>query len=103
MKANFTLFIHQNRKNLNGNILDKINSNEFSPYFEQILKSFCTKMQAINNTKVFHLRHIFNIFIKKVYRNHGTMIRTGITCRKIPCYMRDSACRWCIVVNAKIF
>ena len=34
---------------------------------------------------------------------HGTVIRTGITCRKIPCYMRDSACRWCIVKKTKIF
>ena len=24
---------------------------------------------------------------------HGTLIRTGIICKKIPCYMRDSACR----------
>ena len=28
---------------------------------------------------------------------------TGIACKKIPCYMRDSACRWFIVENAKIF
>ena len=34
---------------------------------------------------------------------HGTVIRTGITCKKIPCYMRDSACRWFIVKKAKIF
>ena len=34
---------------------------------------------------------------------HGTIIRTGITCKKIPCYMRDSTCRWCIVKKAKIF
>ena len=26
-----------------------------------------------------------------------------ITCKKIPCYMRDSACRWFIVEDAKIF
>ena len=38
-----------------------------------------------------------------IYFNHGTIIRTGITCKKIPCYMRDSACRWFIVENAKIF
>ena len=24
------------------------------------------------------------------------IIRTGITCKKIPCYMHDSACRWFI-------
>ena len=28
---------------------------------------------------------------------------TGITCKKIPCYMRDSACRWLVVENAKLF
>ena len=35
--------------------------------------------------------------------NHGTIIRTGITCKKIPCYMHDSACRLFIVKKAKIF
>ena len=35
--------------------------------------------------------------------NHETIIRTGITCKKIPCYMGDSACRWFIVKKAKIF
>ena len=34
---------------------------------------------------------------------HGSIIRTRITCKKIPCYMRDSACRWFIVKKAKIF
>ena len=33
----------------------------------------------------------------------GTIMRTGITCKKIPCYMRDSVCRWFIVENAKIY
>ena len=28
---------------------------------------------------------------------HGTIIRTRITCKEIPWYMRDSACRWLIV------
>ena len=32
-----------------------------------------------------------------------SIVRTGITCKKIFCYMRDSACRWFIVENAKIF
>ena len=31
---------------------------------------------------------------------HGTIIRTGVTCKKIPCYMRDSDCRW---FKVKIF
>ena len=33
---------------------------------------------------------------------HGTIKRTGITCKIIPCYRRDSACRWFIVKKAKI-
>ena len=34
---------------------------------------------------------------------HGTIIRTRITCEKVSSYMRDSACRWLFVENAKIF
>ena len=34
---------------------------------------------------------------------YGTIMRTGITCKKIPFYMGDSACRWFIVKKAKIF
>ena len=34
---------------------------------------------------------------------HGTIIRKGITCKKISFYMRDLACMWLIVENAKIF
>ena len=33
---------------------------------------------------------------------HGTIIRRGITCKKILCYMRDSVCRWLIVEYAGI-
>ena len=29
-----------------------------------------------------------------IMSDHGTIIRTGITCKKIPCYMYGSACRW---------
>ena len=35
--------------------------------------------------------------------NHGTIIRTGITCEKIQCHIRDSTCRRFIVKKAKIF
>ena len=38
----------------------------------------------------------------EVTLNHGTIIPTGITCKKIPCYMRDSACRQFFVKKAKI-
>ena len=44
---------------------------------------------------------VFIVNIEQV--NAGTTIQTGITCRKIPCYMRNSACWWFIVKKAKIF
>ena len=34
---------------------------------------------------------------------HGIIIRTGIKCKKIFCYMHDSICKWRIVKKAKIF
>ena len=37
------------------------------------------------------------------FSNHRTIIRTGIACKKIPCHMRNSACRWLIVKKAKIY
>ena len=43
-------------------------------------------------------------WVKTIYMvGHRTIIRTGITCKKIPCYKRDSACRWLIVENTTIF
>ena len=34
----------------------------------------------------------------------GAIVRIpGITCKKVPCYMRSSACRWFIVKKARIF
>ena len=30
--------------------------------------------------------------------HHGTIIRTRIACQKTPCYMRDSTCKWFIVI-----
>ena len=39
-------------------------------------------------------RVISNITDLEYYkRNHGTIIRTGKTCKEILCYMRDSVCR----------
>ena len=34
---------------------------------------------------------------------HGAIIRTGVTCYKISCYMCDSFYRWLTFKNAKIF
>ena len=43
------------------------------------------------------------VFLEFVWFNHENIIRTGTTCKKTRCYMRDSSCRWLIVENAKIF
>ena len=40
---------------------------------------------------------------QEICLDHGTTIRTGITCKEISCYARHSDCRWPIVENAKIF
>ena len=42
-------------------------------------------------------------FRNKAKLDHGTITGTGITYKKIPCYMRDSACKWFIVKKDKIF
>ena len=43
------------------------------------------------------------VFIKCYEFYHETIIRKGIKCNKISCYTRDSACKWFIVENDKIF
>ena len=40
---------------------------------------------------------------KKKKKKPKTIILTEIPCQKVPCYMRESSCRWHIVRNAKIF
>ena len=58
---------------------------------------------STKNSKRGH-REVGRLHFKKIIRSqyikqwggpfyHGTIIRTGITCKKIPCYMRDSTCR----------
>ena len=41
-------------------------------------------------------------FVSPLYE-HGIIIRTGITCKKTPCYMGELACRWFIDEKSKIF
>ena len=61
------------------------------------------------NSAMVLINFSFNWFIVAIIWNshimilHGTKIRTGITCKKICCYMCNSACRWLIVQNAQIF
>ena len=44
-----------------------------------------------------------NILCTLTVLYHGTIIRTGITCKKDPSYMCESACRWFIVKKVGIF
>ena len=44
-----------------------------------------------------------NSIYKIISRSHGIIMRKGIICEKIPWYMWDSACRWCIDENEKVF
>ena len=61
----------------------------------------CTTIEDMKYFLVSHLNKNPDRFLFAL--EHGTIIRTGITRKKICCYMRDSACRWLIVENAKIF
>ena len=47
--------------------------------------------------------HILYFFVILTCSTHGTITRTGIRCKKILWYTRDSACKWLIVEKAKIF
>ena len=46
------------------------------------------------------LRQLKKLEINNTELCHGTIIQTGRTCKKIPNYMCDSTCRWCI--NKKV-
>ena len=61
-------------------------------------------VQTLHRTNMIILFSWQNLLKKNSEQlNHGTIIRTGITCKKFRGYMRHSACRWLIVENAKIF
>ena len=53
------------------------------------------------------LESLLQLYTLNYYNNyicrHGTIIKAGIACKKISCYMHDWACRWLIVENGKIF
>ena len=46
---------------------------------------------------------LFTKILLDYYFAHGTVIRKGITCKKISCYMRDSGCNWFILKKIKYF
>ena len=48
---------------------ERIFRTSFELIFGQIFRTFWTKPQAINNPKLLHLKTIFRIFKKKLYKN----------------------------------
>ena len=42
----------------------------------------------------------FSLISSWDHYHHGAIIRIEITCKKIPYYIRDSACKWFIVKKA---
>ena len=64
------------------------------------------KNLKIEGTKIEKIKEITRKGLEKheiIRIDHGTIIRTGLTCKKISSYMHDSAYRWLIVENFKIF
>ena len=45
----------------------------------------------------------YRVLIINIVFYHGTIIQKGITCEKIPCYMRDSACSDLLLKMLKYF
>ena len=55
----------------------------------------------LKNQKQVIENFVFFIHVWKSYNGslgqQGSIIRIGVTCKKMPCYMGDSACRWRVV------
>ena len=60
-----------------------------SSYWKSYFSSWKTRFIVLEK-----LQHEKKINFSQINFEHGTIIRTGISCTKIPCYMHDSACRW---------
>ena len=73
-----------------------------------MVKSYWEGVLYENPDKLVHMLpilgsfHIELSFMSAIYK-HGTIMQTEITCKKIPCYMCNSACKWFIVKKAKLF
>ena len=74
----------------------KFSIKDFFSKYEQI----CRKLQIWSNLLK---NSLMENFIFCAVLDHGTLIPRGITCKKIPCDMRDSGCSSRIVENSKIF
>ena len=62
--------------------------------FNQVIVLMRIKDKIIEKRKKVLIKHILN---------HGAIILTRITCKRIPYCMHDSACRWRIAENVKTF
>ena len=73
----------------------------------QFLFYLCYGYVVLENNSFYITIFFINQTVKRIIVafpcNHGTIIQTGISCKRGFCYMRNSACRWLIVKNAKIF
>ena len=69
----------------------------------------CFLRRKVNNLNMVNNANAYFIICKYICKlyccmlKYETIIQTGITCKKIPFYMRDSTCRWRIVKSTKKF
>ena len=84
----------------NVSLSDYLNKDKKSAAVKQIAEQLETNEENVSK-KMASLKSYY-CQLRSQYK-HGTIIRTGITCKKIPCYMPDSACRWFIIKKVKIF
>ena len=100
-----TLFLHWKRMHLKSAFLMLQHVWNHVPWFQPIFPQFwskeitCSRHISEKGKKILRPRY----FLQKKTCYHGTIMRTGITCKKIPCYMRNSACMWFVVKIAKMF
>ena len=65
---------------------------------------FTTYLMPISISKIYHIALVLFLKILEFpLLFYGTIMQTGTTCKKISCYMCDSACRWRIAENTKSY
>ena len=72
--------------------------NYFETRSETVLRKILlliTKVIIEDLVSKIKIPNVYSLLIDEVtdISNHGTIIWTGITCKKISCYIHDSACR----------
>ena len=72
--------------------------------FQSLIRIYLKKsVTNTNNFKIETIERKDSIKLNWYQQKDVRSFLTGTTCKKIHCYMRDSACRWFIVKKAKIF